>query len=131
MTQSNIKESEQVSELVNALAILAEVCTAEEEKRIAEALTDEKSGLAPITLSMLCFKYDALIKVDGGKYKDYILNNIRTKYKMMLDFGSSTVWETEDILTHAAGSLCHGWSALPIYYYEIFAGGKAFSAMVS
>ena len=79
---------------------------------------------------MLCFKYDALIKVDGEGYKDYILNNIRTKYKMMLDYGSSTVWETEDILTHAAGSLCHGWSALPIYYYEIFKGASPLSALI-
>ena len=127
----NTKESDKISELVNSLAILSEVCTEEEEKRIAEALTDEMSGLAPITLSMLCFKYDALIKVDGEKYKGYILNNIRTKYKMMLDFGSSTVWETEDILTHAAGSLCHGWSALPIYYYEIFNGEKPISALIT
>ena len=126
----NIKESEQVSELVNALAVLAEVCTEDEEKRIAETLTDDKSGLSPITLSMLCFKYDALIKVDGEKYKDYILTNIRTKYKMMLDFGCTTFWETEDILTHAAGSLCHGWSALPVYYYEIFENGKSTSALL-
>ena len=110
--------------------VIKRVCTEEEEKRIAEALTDETSGLAPITLSMLCFKYDALIKVDGEGYKDYILNNIRTKYKMMLDYGSSTVWETEDILTHAAGSLCHGWSALPVYYYEIFNGEKPLSALI-
>ena len=34
--------------------------------------------------------------------------------------GATTVWETiegsEDFSD--AGSLCHGWSALPIYYYE-------------
>ena len=39
----------------------------------------------------------------------------------MLDAGSDTVWET--ILGEAdfngAGSLCHGWSALPVYYYEV------------
>ena len=32
----------------------------------------------------------------------------------MIQNGATTVWETEDILTHAAGSLCHGWSALPV-----------------
>ena len=68
--------------------------------------------------------------MDASQYKDYILNNIRTKYKMMLDYGSTTVWETEDILTHAAGSLCHGWSALPVYYYEIFNGAKPLSALI-
>ena len=127
----NREDDGKVSELVNALAILSDVCETEaEQKRIAEALTDAESGLTEITLSMLCFKYDALLKVDGKKYKDYILNNIRTKYKMMLDYGSTTVWETEDILTHAAGSLCHGWSALPVYYYEIFNGAKQLSALI-
>jgi len=39
----------------------------------------------------------------------------------MLDRGATTFWETikgaDDF--GGAGSLCHGWSALPIYYYEI------------
>ena len=68
---------------------------------------------------MLCFKYDALLKVDAEKYKDYILGNIRQKYKRMLDAGATTFWETEVANTSPAGSLCHGWSALPVYYYEI------------
>lgn len=40
----------------------------------------------------------------------------------MLDQGATSFWETikgeEDF--HCAGSLCHGWSALPVYYYRIF-----------
>ncbi len=116
-----------VSELVNSLAILADVCTADEAKHITRALVDENSGLTPITLSMLCFKYEALIKIGGEEYKNYILDNIREKYKMMLDQGATTFWETED-LTPAA-SLCHGWSALPVYYYEIFGGAKPVSAL--
>jgi len=39
----------------------------------------------------------------------------------MLDRGATAFWETikgaDDF--GGAGSLCHGWSALPIYYYEI------------
>lgn len=119
-----------ISELVNSLAILSGVCeTKEERSRIADALTDKNSPLTKISLSMLCFKYDALLCV-GDEYKDYILEDIRTKYKVMLDYGSSTVWETEDVLSHTAGSLCHGWSALPVYYYELFNGAKGISALV-
>ena len=73
------------------------------------------------TLSMSCFKYDALLMVDKEKYKDYILCDIDTRCKMMLDEGATTFWETElgadDF--EGAGSLCHGWSAMPIYYYNI------------
>ena len=118
-----------VSELVNSLAILAGVCEGDEAAKIARALTDSESGLTPVTLSMLCFKYDALIKLDKEKYKAYILGDIRKKCKMMLDEGTTTFWETEDIFTHAAGSLCHGWSALPVYYYEIFNGKEMISAL--
>lgn len=115
----NREDEENVSELVNSLAILADVCTNREAERIAELLTSDNSPLAPITLSMLCFKYDALLKVNTEKYKDYILCNIRQKYKKMLDAGATTFWETEVANTSPAGSLCHGWSALPVYYYEV------------
>jgi len=50
-----------------------------------------------------------------------ILSELDTTYKYMLDRGATTFWETikgaDDF--GGAGSLCHGWSALPIYYYEI------------
>ena len=38
----------------------------------------------------------------------------------MLDDGSTTVWETLEGAEafHNAGSLCHGWSAVPIYVYH-------------
>ena len=67
------------------------------------------------------FKYDALLKTDREKYKTVILEEIRQTYKKMLDEGSTTVWETikggSDFGN--AGSLCHGWSAIPVYYYHI------------
>jgi len=118
------------SELVNGLAILAGVCEENEARKIADTLASRESGLVPITLSMLCFKYDALLMVDKEKYKDYILENMREKYKVMLDHGATTFWETEDILDHAAGSHCHGWSALPVFYYEMFEGKKTYTALV-
>ena len=37
----------------------------------------------------------------------------------MLDQGATSVWETIDggFAFEKAGSLCHGWSAVPIYIY--------------
>ena len=59
--------------------------------------------------------------IDKDKYKDYILNDIRVKYKKMLDLGATSFWETEkgDSDFSNAGSLCHGWSAMPVYYFSI------------
>ena len=110
---------EEYSELVNAFAILCGAAKGEIAVKIAEKLASD-NDMVPCTLSMRCFKYDALLSIDKEKYKDYILCDIDEKYKKMLDAGATTFWETElgadDI---NAGSLCHGWSAMPVYYYNI------------
>ena len=78
-------------------------------------------GLTEITLSMQTFFFNALIKCDKDKYGEYILDLIEKKYRPMVDMGIGTVWETElgEADFENAGSLCHGWSAVPIYYYHI------------
>lgn len=110
---------EEYSELVNAFAILCGTAKGKVAKDIAEKLA-KSNDMVPCTLSMRCFKYDALLEIGREKYKDFILCDIDEKYKKMLDADATTFWETElgadDI---NAGSLCHGWSAMPIYYYNI------------
>ncbi len=76
------------------------------------------NGVIEATLSMLGYVYDALLMDKSNE--DFVLQDIRSKYKMMLDLGATSFWET--MLGEAdfggAGSLCHGWSAMPIYYYN-------------
>lgn len=73
------------------------------------------------SLSMKCFKYDALLITDYAKWTPYILDEIKRDYTVMLDCGATSVWETIDgaAAFDGAGSLCHGWSAMPAYYYHI------------
>ncbi len=102
-------------ELTNALAILSEILTSQESQEIARRI---KAGeLISCSLSMKCFVYDALLALDMQN-KDYVLGRIREDYAPMIETG--TVWETivgkEDF--DGAGSLCHGWSAIPVYYYN-------------
>ena len=77
--------------------------------------------LVPNTLSMNAFRFDALLAVDKKKYAPIILAELDKDYLYMLRRGATTFWETiigaDDF--GDAGSLCHGWSALPVYYYEI------------
>lgn len=103
------------TELLNALAVKAEVVTGDEAKSICQSLA--KKEMISCSLSMKCFVYDALIKTDLDGYRDFILNDIRKAYKPMIEVG--TVWETVVGATDFdnAGSLCHGWSSTPIYYY--------------
>lgn len=107
------------SELVNSFAVLCGAAKGKVAEDICEILAAD-SNITKITLSMACFKYDALLMTDREKYTDYILNDIRIKYKSMLDAGATSFWETEkgDRDFHNAGSLCHGWSAMPVYYYS-------------
>ncbi len=103
------------SQLGNAMALLIGLG----DERTVEALKFDKS-LIPATLSMLTFVYDALIARDADS-KAYILADIRQKYGQMLAAGATSFWETIDgeSAFGGAGSLCHGWSAIPIHYYHI------------
>lgn len=110
------------SELVNAAAVLCGAADESVAARIAEQLVEQHSGMTECTLSMRCFKYDALLKVDAAKYRQYILDDISFRYEKMLDAGATAFWETElgEKDFHNAGSLCHGWSSMPVYYYHLF-----------
>ena len=112
------KDRDELTVLGNSLAILAGATNGDEAKIIADEIV--RDIMTPTSLSMNILKYEALLSVDAERYKGYILNEIKRNYKIMLDAGSDTVWET--ILGEAdfngAGSLCHGWSAVPIYVYR-------------
>jgi hypothetical protein len=116
----NRADKEEYSQLGNALAILAGLVEGEDAKALAEKILSD-DDMTPISLSMQCFKYDALLKV-SEEYKDFILEDIEKIYVPMLDGGTGTVWETEvgEADFGRAGSLCHGWSAMPVYYYHKF-----------
>ncbi len=106
------------TELGNSFAILTGVCDAETEKRIAEKLMTG-GEMVNVTLSMQCFKYDALLKADAGNVR-FVMADIEKNYGYMLENGATSVWETirGEADFGGAGSLCHGWSAMPIYYFS-------------
>ena len=113
------------SELVNALAILCGAATGSRADKICAELVT-KENVVKSTLSMLCFTYDALIKVDKGGFSDYIIQDIDARYGRMLAAGATSFWETEEgeKAFQNAGSLCHGWSAAPVYYYRLLLADK-------
>ena len=108
---------EEFTTLGNSLAVISGV--AENPREICEFLTT--SIFSESSLSMKCFKYDALLMTDFIKWRKFILNEIRHDYEKMLSFGATSVCETLDGAEafDGAGSLCHGWSSMPIYYYHI------------
>ena len=106
---------EEFTVLGNALAILAGLTDGQESAYICEKIVGNE--LIDCSLSMKIFKYDALLLVDKGRYQVWVEREIRREYGQMIETGN-TVWETIDGASafENAGSLCHGWSAIPIRY---------------
>ena len=114
------KEEPLICELGNYLAILTGVVKGEEALCLVKRIKAAKDRIE-LTLSMRCFEYDALILLDKDGYKEEILSDIDRRWGKMLEEGATTFFETElgaaDF--NGAGSLCHGWSAIPVYYYHL------------
>ncbi len=114
------------SVLTNSLCLLCGAAEGLDKTNILKILaangqSDLACTVVPNTLAMNSFRFDALLREDKAKYTPIILAELDRDYTYMLERGATTFWETivgaSDF--HGAGSLCHGWSALPIYYYSI------------
>lgn len=107
------------SQLGNSVAILCGAATGKEAESLCDKMLHD-GNMTQISLSMRCFFYDALLMVNHEKYAPIVLIDIERIYHPMLESGSTTVWETElgESDFSGAGSLCHGWSAMPIYYFH-------------
>ena len=105
--------TEKSSQLSNSMALLIGLGNRDLAGKL---VNDDK--LIKVTLSMNTFYYDALLSIDKHLYSNFIVEDIKKKYGMMLNEGATTFWETEKGWRDFdnAGSLCHGWSAIPAYY---------------
>ncbi len=101
--------------LPNALAVRAGLTAPDETAAIAAALREGR--FSPCSLSMKGFVYDAVLAANAADI-DWVREDIRRIYCPMLATGATTVWEVAEgaAAFDDAGSLCHGWSALPILY---------------
>ncbi len=118
------RDKDKYAVLVNAMCVLCGAADGLDGSVIYEILKANGAGgtglcVVPITLSMHVFRYDALLSLDASS-GGFILDDIDRLYLGMLRKGATSFWETvkgeRDF--DWVGSLCHGWSALPIYYYE-------------
>lgn len=105
------------SELMQVMSLYAGIAS-DKASHIADLITSE-NNLVPITLSYTVYKYDALLASDY-KYARYVYDDIIAKWGKMIFGGATSFWETEQGADDfdGAGSLCHGWSAVPLYILE-------------
>jgi hypothetical protein len=110
-------------ELTQSLIVYADICASPQLDSVLEALAGD--SLTNVTISHSIFKYDALMR-NPIKYARFVFSHIAEKWGYMLYNNATTFWET---IAGApdfgnAGSLCHGWSAIPVYFYFKYALGS-------
>ena len=97
----------------------------EDTSRMEAVIRDNTSDVPGIEIIPTTFynsfvRMDMLLQIDEEKYRDTVLEQIDNLCFKMMREGATTFWETE--LGHKdfdyAGSLCHGWGAMPIIYFE-------------
>lgn len=118
-TYGNREKVWHLAELTQALAVYSKCSCEEEAAHLRKVLADKNNGLVPTTLSYMAFKYDALL-MDADKYGVWVFDDIADIWGNMLFKGATSFWETQAGACDFdnAGSLCHGWSAIPVYYYH-------------
>ena len=109
------------AELTNALVAYADAAEGDRLSSVLAALKGD-AGLLPVTLSHSIFKYDALMK-QPEKYARFVFRHIADQWGEMLYQNATAFWETIEGAHEFgnAGSLCHGWSAIPIRFYAEYA----------
>ncbi|MCC7352078.1 MAG: hypothetical protein IT446_16075 [Phycisphaerales bacterium] len=110
------------AELTQALALLAGLDGAP-PRSLRQKLMEADNGWVAVTLSQSLYKYEALLmEAANGRF---VLDDIARVWSAMVYGGATTFWETRaggwDF--HHAGSLCHGWSAIPAYFYGAYGLG--------
>ncbi|MBR2723082.1 MAG: hypothetical protein IKB77_02020 [Lentisphaeria bacterium] len=102
--------------ITQTLALRYHVIPKEDEKQLLERLCADE--FIPVSTSSMRYYLEILMQ-SGGKFADEADKLIENIFGNMLNRNSTTMWETalgaDDF--RGAGSMCHGWSALPIYYF--------------
>ena len=108
-------DSDHTSQLAQALAVLTGIAIS--PQKCEAALLSPPDDMEKVALSTSQFKYEVLLK--NKKNHLFVLDEVRRIWGNMLYDGATTFYETEEgVKDVLAGSLCHGWSAVPIYVYE-------------
>lgn len=102
--------------LTQGLMLYTGIATDDKKDAVAARIMEKK--YIPCSLSMSLYVYEALLQHSESN-KSFVLKEIEEIWGKMLDCGCQTFWETEigadDF--EKAGSLCHGWSAVPVYLF--------------
>lgn len=104
-------------ELIQALALHEGIGHVSSRKAVIKSLS--KNALPRCTLSGLYYLVPPLLW-HSEETRHWLGTRLEMIWQNMILGGATSFWETEAGGTDFdfAGSLCHGWSALPVYYHQ-------------
>ena len=107
------------AELSQALGLLANAVPEESRAGVIRKLS-APSDWTKTSLSQSLYKYEAL-RLAGGEAEQAMLKMMDATWSAMLNEGATSFWEVIEgwKAFYNAGSLCHGWSAIPVYFYWV------------
>ena len=107
------------AELTQALAILANVADKPNIHILQKKLLKHNNNLVATTLSQSLYKFEAVLMADE-EFAGDVFAKINNDWGSMLYNGATSFWETlkGQADFSYAGSLCHGWSAIPAYLFQ-------------
>jgi len=116
--RSDNKKIRHFAELTQALAICAGICSGDTASILRRKLSLKDNNMVKCTISHSIYKYEALLG-EPEKYAKQVFEEIAEDWGYMLYNGATSFWETlqGSLDFYHAGSLSHGWSAVPIYLY--------------
>lgn len=113
--------NEHYAELVQALAVCAGACPEEVASVLRDRLAEDDNSLVKTSLSYSLYKYQALLG-EPQKHAKTVFNMLAKDWGYMLYNGATSFWETlkgADDFSNG-GSLSHGWSAIPVYFFHAY-----------
>jgi len=116
-TMLPVGRSSNAHDLIQVLALHEGIVPRSKEKRLLAVVQDQR--LPGMTLSSLLYLVRALME-KTPQSRRFVSRIISKYWEPMVLAGATSFWETQygGADFDGAGSLCHGWSALPVYYYQ-------------
>jgi hypothetical protein len=104
-------------ELIQALALYEGIVPALQRDQVAASLTSDQ--LARCSLSAIYYVLRAALDFSPAS-RLWVAERLGGIWEGMIFRGATTMWETENGGNDFdfAGSLCHGWTALPVWYHQ-------------
>ncbi len=109
---------DQLCEHVQIMLLFLGLMPEEQKRSILPRIMEEKE-FVPVTFSVLPYLADAMFQ-QSPETRTYIENRIRRSFEPLLEKGLTTFPETSFCgdAFQKAGSLCHGWSAIPAWFSQ-------------